>query len=125
MAETIIGDRDWLEKEFLSTVQERGAAIISARGKSSAASAANAALDSLRSLIQPTPPGQWFSAGIASEGNPYGIADGLIYSFPLRRDAEGNIGIVQGLGLSAYALGKIRATEAELKEEREAIKDLL
>ncbi len=124
-AETVIGDRNWLVNEFVGAVQERGAAIINARGKSSAASAANAALDSIRSLIQPTPPGQWFSAGIASEGNPYGIADGLIYSFPLRRDEEGNIEIVEGVDLSAYALGKIRASEAELKEEREAIKDLL
>ena len=124
-AESVIGDRAWLENEFLSTVQERGAAIISARGKSSAASAANAALDSIRSLINPTPPGQWFSAAVPSEGNPYGIADGLIYSFPLRRDASGAIEIVAGLDLSAYALGKIRASEAELKTEREAISELL
>ncbi|MCY3782103.1 MAG: malate dehydrogenase [Chloroflexi bacterium] len=124
-AETVIGDRAWLENQFLSTVQERGAAVISARGKSSAASAANAALDSVRSLINPTPPGQWFSAALASEGNPYGIADGLIYSFPLRRAASGDIEIVAGLDLSDYALGKIRTSEDELKTEREAISDLL
>ena len=125
LAETVIDDRAWLENEFLSTVQERGAAVISARGKSSAASAANAALDSVRSLINPTPPGQWFSAAVASEGNPYGIADGLIYPFPLRRDAGGDIEAVEGLDLSDYALGKIRASEDELKTEREAISDLL
>ena len=66
----------------MSTVQDRGAAIIKARGLSSAASAANAALDTVRSLINPTPDGDWFSAAIASAGNPYDIADGLIYSFP-------------------------------------------
>ena len=124
-AEAVIGDRGWLENEFMATVQERGAAVISARGKSSAASAANAALDSIRSLIQPTPPDQWFSAGIPSEGNPYGIEDGLIYSFPLRRNGDGSVEIVDGLTLSEYALGKIRATEAELLQEREAISDLL
>ena len=85
-AELVIADRQWLENDFLTTVQERGAAIIQARGKSSAASAANAALDTVRSLIAPTAPDEWFSAGIASEGNPYGIGDGLIYSFPLRAD---------------------------------------
>ena len=124
-AEAVIGDRAWLKGEFMSTVQKRGAAVINARGKSSAASAANAALDSIRSLITPTPPGHWFSAGIPSDGNPYGIQDGLIYSFPLRRNADGSLEIVSGLSLSDYALGKMRATEAELVKEREAISDLL
>ena len=124
-AEAVIGDRQWLEDEFMTTVQKRGAAVINARGKSSAASAANAALDSIRSFLNPTPPGHWFSAGIPSEGNPYGIESGLIYSFPLRRNAEGSVEIVSGLSLSEYALGKIRATEAELLQEREAISDLL
>lgn len=124
-AETVIGDRQWLEDEFMTTVQKRGAAVIEARGKSSAASAANAALDSIRSLIQPTPPGDWFSAGIPSDDNPYGIKGGLIYSFPLRRNSDGSISIVPGLSLSEYASSKMRATEAELLEEREAISDLL
>lgn len=124
-AETVIGDRAWLEDEFLSTVQERGAAVINARGKSSAASAANAALDSVRSLIRPTPGSQWFSAGIASEGNPYGIADGLVYSFPLRLDSAGNVEIIRELELSDFALRKIRATENELLSERQAISKLL
>ena len=124
-AEAAIGDRRWLEHDFIRIVQQRGADIISARGKSSAASAANAALDTIRSLITPTPPEDWFSAAIASEGNPYGIADGLIYSFPLRSDGDEGVAIVEGLELSDYALGKIRASEAELLAEREAIKDLL
>lgn len=124
-AEAVIADRDWLEGEFMATVQDRGAAVISARGKSSAASAANAALDTIRSLIQPTPAGDWFSAAIPSEGNPYGVADGLIYSFPLRLEGDGKLSIVGDLALSDYARRKIKASEAELLAEREAIKDLL
>ncbi|MCY3979407.1 MAG: malate dehydrogenase [Chloroflexi bacterium] len=124
-AESIIADRGWLEGEFMTTVQDRGAAIIKARGKSSAASAANAALDTIRSLIYPTPAGDWFSAAIPSEGNPYCVADGLIYSFPLRRSEDGRIAVVEGLELSAYASAKIKASEAELLSEREAIQHLL
>ncbi len=124
-AESVISDRAWLETDFMSTVQKRGAAVINARGKSSAASAANAALDTIRSLINPTTEGDWFSAAIPSEGNPYGVADGLIYSFPLRSDEMGRVELVNKLDLSAYALGKIRETEEELKSEREAISDLL
>lgn len=124
-AESIIADRGWLEGEFMTTVQDRGAAIIKARGKSSAASAANAALDTIRSLINPSPAGDWFSAAIPSEGNPYGVADGLIYSFPLRRNGDGGISVVEGLELSEYALAKIKASEAELLSEREAIQHLL
>ena len=124
-AESVIKDRSWLEGEFMTTIQKRGAAIINARGKSSAASAANAALDTIRSLVTPTPPGEWFSAAIASDGNPYGVADGLIYSFPLRSDGNGRVQIVDDLALSDYALAKIKATEAELLDEREAIADFL
>jgi malate dehydrogenase len=124
-AEQVIGDRAWLEGEFLETTQKRGAAVIAARGKSSAASAANAALDSIRSLINPTPEGDWFSAGIPSEDNPYGVADGIIYSFPLRADGKGNYEIVSGLQLSEYARGKIKASEAELLEERQAVTNLV
>ena len=123
--ESVIGDRGWLEGDFMSTVQDRGAAVIKARGKSSAASAANAALDTIRSLTAATPEGDWFSAAIASEGNPYDIADGLIYSFPLRADGDGTVSLVDGLDLSAYAVEKIKDSEAELLAEREAIQDLL
>lgn len=124
-AEDVINDRAWLENDFLTTVQKRGAAIIQARGKSSAASAANAALDTLRSLINPTPAGDWFSAGIPSEGNPYGISNGLIYSFPLRTDGKGDYEIVTGLELSEYAQEKAKATEEELLDERKAVENLL
>jgi len=124
-AEDVIDDRDWLEGDFISTVQQRGKAIIEARGKSSAASAANAALDTIRSIITSTPEGDWFSAAVPSDGNPYGIEEGLIYSFPLRSDGNGNISIVEGLDLSDYAVNKAKASEEELKGEREAITDLL
>jgi len=124
-AELVIGDRGWLEGDFMTTVQKRGAAVINARGKSSAASAANAALDTIRSLINPTPAGDWFSAAISSEGNPYSVADGLIYSFPLRTDGNGKISIVEDLEISEYARNKIKDSEAELFSEREAIQYLL
>ena len=124
-AESIITDRGWLEGDFMTTVQDRGAAVIRARGLSSAASAANAALDTIRSLIHPTPAGDWFSAAIPSEGNPYCVTEGLIYSFPLRRNGDGRISIVAGLEVSEYASEKIRASEAELLAEREAIEHLL
>lgn len=124
-ATEVITDREWLETTFLSTVQKRGAEIIQARGKSSAASAANAALDTIRSLINPTPEGDWFSAGVASEGNPYGIGDNLIYSFPLRTDGQGGFEIVTGLELTDYAVGKLKASEEELVDERSAVTDLL
>lgn len=121
----VIEDRAWFEGEFLTTVQQRGKAIIEARGKSSAASAANAALDTIRSLITPTPEGDWFSAAIYSAGNPYGIDENLIFSFPLRTDGQGSIEIVAGLELSAYAQEKVKATEAELQGEREGVADML
>lgn len=124
-AQTVIADRGWLEGEFMTTVQDRGAAVIKARGKSSAASAANAALDTIRSLTNPTPAGDWFSAAIPSEGNPYCVPDGLIYSFPLRRNGDGKISIVESLDLSEYASAKIKESEAELLSEREAIEHLL
>ena len=121
----VIPDREWFENDFLTINQQRGKAIIEARGKSSAASAANAALDTIRSLVTPTAEGDWFSAAVASDGNPYGIADGLIYSFPLRSNGNGDYTIVEGLALSDYAAGKATASADELLNEREAIKDLL
>ena len=124
-AEEAIGDRNWLEKDFITANQQRGKVVIEARGKSSAASAANAALDTVRSLINLTSKGDWFSAAIPSEGNPYEIRDGLMFSFPLRADGKGGYEIVTGLELSEYATGRIKASEGELIEEREAVTDLL
>ncbi len=122
-AEEVIGDRGWLENEFIPLVQKRGAAIIEARGLSSAASAANAAVDHVKSMISPTPQGDWFSAAIRSDGS-YDIPEGMIFSFPLRNDGK-KWEIVQGLELESFARGKIDITLQELNEEKEITKHLL
>lgn len=115
----VIKERKWLEETFLSTVQKRGAEIIAARGKSSAASAASAAIDTMRALIFPTPTNQWFSVAKISDGNPYGIQQGLIFSFPCRLNQNGKCVIVPGLASDPFLKQKIAATEKELLEERE------
>jgi malate dehydrogenase len=120
----VIGHVSWLREEFIQVVQQRGAAVIEARGLSSAASAANAALDHVMSMESVTADGDFFSAGVPSDGS-YGVDEGLIFSYPLRSDGQGNWEIVQGLALSDFAREKIAATAAELKEERAVIADLL
>ena len=123
-AHDVIGHHAWLREEFIQIVQQRGAAVIDARGLSSAASAANAALDHIVSVESATPDGDFFSAGVYSDGS-YGIDEGLMFSFPIRSDGQGHWEIVQGLELSDFARAKIKATEDELKEERAVISDLL
>jgi malate dehydrogenase len=120
----VISDAAWLEGEFIATVQQRGAAVIKARGSSSAASAANAALDTVKSLITPTAAGDWFSVAVCSDGS-YGIEEGLIASMPIRTNETGNWEVVQGVPVDAFSQGKIDASINELKEEREAVKDLI
>ena len=120
----VIGHISWLREDFIKIVQQRGAAVIEARGMSSAASAANAALDHVMSMEVATAAGDFFSAGVVSDGS-YGVEEGLIFSFPVRSDGKGNWQIVQGLELSDFARAKIAATEAELREERAVIADLL
>ena len=124
-AAEVIGDRAWLEGDFFSLVQKRGAAIIAARGKSSAGSAANAIIDAVKEFLQPTPDGQWFSSGVFSTGNPYGIADNLVFSFPCRSKGEGDYEIVSGLMWDPFIEHKIRATENELLEERQLVESLI
>ncbi len=119
----VISDHEWLRGEFITTVQKRGAAIIQARGKSSAASAANAALDHVRSMISKTPADNWFCAGVPSDGS-YGVDDGLMFSFPLQSDGNG-YSIVQGISLDDFAKEKIQATLEELRHEKSLIEDLL
>lgn len=119
-----ISDQAWLEGEFIKTVQQRGAAIIQARGASSAASAANAALNTVKSLITPTPEGDWYSVAIASDGS-YGIEKGIMASMPIRTKADGSWEIVQGLPVNAFSQSKIDLTIQELMEERDAVKDLI
>lgn len=116
-------DQAWYESDFIPTVQQRGAAIISARGASSAASAANAAIAHMRSWAMGTTEGDWVSMGVYSDGS-YGIAEGLIYSFPCTC-AGGDWTIVQGLEINDFSRAKMIATEQELAEERDAVQHLL
>lgn len=118
-------EKNWLEKEFISTVQKRGAAVIQARGKSSAASAANAAIDAFRSIVQKTENGHWFSTAIDTTNNPYKIAQDLIFSFPCISSGKGDVQIVSGLEIPPFLEKALRATEKELIEERDLIKELI
>ena len=119
----VIEDHAWLEGDFLKTVQQRGAAIIKARGASSAASAANAVVDTVASMINPTMNGDWHSVCLCSDGS-YGVEEGLISSFPVRsRDCH--LEIVQGLEIDSFSRGKIDATVGELLEEKAMVADLI
>ncbi|WDE97947.1 malate dehydrogenase [Lentisphaera profundi] len=124
-ATDVIGDLAYLQSEFISTVAKRGAAIIAARGKSSAASAANGLIDHVKSLLTPTPQGEVFSSCVCSDGNPYGIPEGLIFSFPCRSNGDGTYEIVPGFELDQHLTDGVAKTVAELESEREVIKNLL
>ncbi len=120
--EEVVGDRGWLEDTFIPTVAKRGAAIIEARGASSAASAANAAIDHVYDWVNGTPEGDWTSAAIMSDGS-YGVPEGIISSFPVTSKG-GSWEIVQGLEVDEFSRGKIDASVAELVEERDAVREL-
>lgn len=120
----VITDLDWLRSDFITRVQKRGAAVIAARGASSAASAANAVLDHVKNMEKKTPEGYWFSSAVPSDGS-YGIDEGLMFSFPIRSDGQGGYSIVQELQWSDFAKEKIAATLAELRKEKETVADLL
>ncbi|MGZ5664108.1 MAG: malate dehydrogenase [Usitatibacter sp.] len=122
-AAALINDQAWIEGTFIPTVQKRGAAIIEARGLSSAASAANAAIDHVRDWVSGTPAGDWVSMGIPSDGS-YGIPEGLIFGYPTTCSG-GRYEIVKGLELNDFAKGKIAATQKELNEERASVEHLL
>ncbi len=117
-----VNDHAWVDGTFIPTVAKRGAAIIDARGASSAASAANAAIDHVRNWVLGTPAGDWVSMAIPSDGS-YGVPEGLISSFPCTC-ADGKYSIVQGLDIDDYSRGKIDASAGELAEERQAVRDL-
>jgi malate dehydrogenase len=123
-ATEVIGDHAWLEGEFIQTVQQRGAAIIKARGASSAASAANAVVDTVRSVVTATPEGDWHSVAVCSRGQ-YGVAEGLISSFPMRTSSSGALEVVEGVPVGEFSRGRIDATVRELLEERELVRELL
>jgi malate dehydrogenase len=121
-AAEVVDDQDWLENDFLPTVQKRGAAVIDARGASSAASAANAAVDHVRDWVLGTADGDWVSMGIPSDGS-YGVEEGLISGFPVTC-SNGSYEIVQGLDLNDFSRSRLEATVKELSEERSTIKRL-
>jgi malate dehydrogenase len=123
MVPSVIKDEAWLKSEFITTIQQRGAAIIKARGLSSAASAANAVCNTVYKLTHPTPAGDWFSVAVHSDGS-YGIEKGLIFSYPIRSNGK-DFEIVQGVPLNDFSKAKIAATENELKEEKSLVTDLL
>ena len=121
-AEEVVGDRSWLESTFIPTVAKRGAAIIEARGSSSAASAANAAVDHVHDWVNGTPEGDWTSAAVMSDGS-YGVPEGLISSFPCT-SSGGEWQIVRDLPVDDFSRGRIDASVAELAEERDAVREL-
>jgi malate dehydrogenase len=121
-AAEVIGDQEWVENDFIPTVAKRGAAIIEARGASSAASAANAAIDHVRDWVLGSPDGDWVSMGVPSDGS-YGVEEGIVSSFPCTTD-DGNWSIVQGLEIDDFSRSRIDASVAELVEERDAVKGL-
>jgi malate dehydrogenase len=118
----IINDQAWIEKEFIPTVQQRGKAIIEARGSSSAASAANAAIDHVRDWVLGTPKGDWVSMGVPSDGS-YGVPEGLMFGFPCTCK-DGKYSIVQGLEINEFSQARLDATTQELQEEADAVKHL-
>ncbi len=122
-ANEVIGDEVWLKETFIPTVQQRGAAIIKARGASSAASAANAIVDTVRSLVTPTAEGDWHSVAVCSDGS-YGVPKGLMVSFPIRSDGK-KWEIVQGVPVNDFSRKMIDASVAELSEERSLVGDCI
>jgi malate dehydrogenase len=123
-ATEVINDDAWLRGDFIATVQQRGAEIIKARGQSSAASAANAIIDTVRNITQPS--GEIFSASVpAPADGAYGVPEGIVFGFPLRATAAGRVEIVQGIEHGEWASSKIQATLAELLEERDAVGELI
>ena len=119
-----INDKNWIENEYLPLVQQRGKAVIDARGASSAASAANAIIDTVKAVDNVTRPDDWFSAAIASDGS-YDVPEGLIFGYPLKSNGQGKIEIVQNIELNDFAKSKIKITTEELLSEKAAVEDLL
>jgi malate dehydrogenase len=118
-----VGDEQWVTETYIPSVAKRGAAIIEARGASSAASAANAAIDHVRDWTAGTPDGDWVSMSVASDGS-YGVEEGLISSFPCRCPGDGSFEIVQGLAVNEFSRERIDASVGELTEERDAVQEL-
>jgi malate dehydrogenase len=123
-ATSVIADRAWLEGTFVPQVQNRGATVIKARGLSSAMSAANGAIDHVKSVVNGTPAGDWVSAATISKGD-YSVPAGLVFGYPCTADGKGNLSVVQGLKLDAFGQEKFKITLNELQEEKAAVQELL
>jgi malate dehydrogenase len=123
-AEQTITDRKWLEETFVSTIQTRGAAVIKARGMSSAMSAANGAIDHVKSMIRGTPANDWVSMAVVSQGE-YGVPKDMVFGYPCTTDGKGNYKVVDGLKFDAFGQAKFQTTLQELLEEKDAVKDLI
>jgi len=121
-AAEVVGDQSWIENDFIPTVAKRGAAIIEARGSSSAASAASATIDAARDWLKGSPEGDWVSMAVHSDGS-YGVPEGVVYSFPVTT-SDGEWTIVEGLEIDDFSRGKMDATAAELVDERDAVQKL-
>jgi malate dehydrogenase len=121
-AAEVVGDQSWVEHDFIPTVAKRGAAVLEARGSSSAASAASATIDAARDWLRGTPDGDWVSMAVASDGS-YGVPEGVIYSYPVTTK-DGEWQIVQGLEIDDFSRVRMDATAAELVEERDAVREL-
>jgi malate dehydrogenase len=123
-ATEVVTDRGWLENKFVPLIQTRGAAVIKARGSSSALSAANGTLDHVKGLLRPTPANDWVSMATVSKGQ-YGVPAGLVFGYPCRGDGKGNYTVVEGLTHDAFGKAKLEATLKELQEEKDAVKELV
>ncbi|KMZ62894.1 Malate dehydrogenase (NADP(+)), Malate dehydrogenase [Zostera marina] len=117
----VISDTKWLEEEFTQMVQNRGGVLIKKWGRSSAASTAVSIVDAIKSLITPTPPGDWFSSGVLTDGNPYGISDDIVFSMPCRSNGDGDYEFVDHVKFDDYLWNKIKKTEAELLAEKRCV----
>ncbi len=124
-APEVIQDEKWLKDDFIPRVQKRGAEVLKARGKSSAASAASAAIEAMKALVTPTPAGHWFSSGVLSDGNPYGVEEGIIFSFPCRSKGDGDYEIVPNVPLNDFLKERIKESERELIEEKSLFQESL
>ncbi|KAL8533198.1 hypothetical protein ACS0TY_009444 [Phlomoides rotata] len=120
----VIKDTKWLEEEFTAKVQQRGGVLIKKWGRSSAASTAVSIVDAIRSLVTPTPEGDWFSSGVYTAGNPYGIADDIIFSMPCRSTGDGDYELVKDVNFDDYLWNRIKKTEAELLAEKKCVAHL-
>ncbi|KAI4370682.1 hypothetical protein MLD38_019004 [Melastoma candidum] len=121
----VIKDHKWLEDEFTEIVQKRGGVLIKKWGRSSAASTAVSIVDAIRSLVTPTPEGDWFSSGVYTDGNPYGIAEGIVFSMPCRSKGDGDYELVKDVIFDDYLLKRITKSEAELLKEKRCVAHLI